>query len=112
MPELADKQPSCAKDALTAGCLLLLTLVADVAAGLLAVIVLAVRGLGRIDAGSGQTAADSRPGDWTPVLCFGVLALAVGVTGVMLLRLGHRAIGAVQLVICVVLAGQSLRVWP
>ncbi|MFE4337132.1 inner-membrane translocator [Streptomyces sp. NPDC056831] len=85
---------------------------ADVAAGLLAVIVLAVRGLGRIDAGSGQTAAGSRPGDWTPVLCFGVLALAVGVTGVMLLRLGHRAIGVPLLVICVVLAGQSLRVWP
>ncbi|MGI5423179.1 DsbA family protein [Streptomyces sp. CA-179760] len=74
MPELADKHPSNRNDAFTAGCLLLLVLLADVAAGLLVVIVLAVRGLARMEPGSGQAAADPPPADWTPVLCFGVLA--------------------------------------
>ncbi|MGW1364463.1 hypothetical protein ACWCQP_44550 [Streptomyces chartreusis] len=76
MPELADKQPSGGESALTAGCLMLLVLVADVAAGLLVVIVLAVRGLGRMDAGSGQTVTSVSPRDWAPVLGFGALALA------------------------------------
>ncbi|CAL9338511.1 hypothetical protein SUDANB176_00216 [Streptomyces sp. enrichment culture] len=112
MPELADKQPSGGEGALTAGCLLLLVLVADAAAALLVVIVLAVRGLGRMDAGSGQTATGAPPLDWAPVLGFGALALAVGVTAAVLLRIGHRVIGAVQLTLCVFLAVHTLRSWP
>jgi hypothetical protein len=112
MPELADKQPSSGVDPLTAGCLLLLVLVADVAAGLLVVIVLAVRGLGRMDASSGQTATSVPPLDWAPVLGFGALALAVGVTAVVLLRIGHRVIGTVQLTLCVFLAVHTLGSWP
>ena len=75
MPEHADKQPSDETSALTAGCLLLLVLVADVAAGLL-------------------------------------VALALGVTAVVLLRIGNRGIGAVQLTLCVFLAVHALRSWP
>ncbi|MFB6638229.1 inner-membrane translocator [Streptomyces chartreusis] len=90
---------------------MLLVLVADVAAGLLVVIVLAVRGLGRMDAGSGQTVT-SVPRDWAAVLGFGALALAVGVTAVVLLRIGHRVIGAVQLTLCVLLAIHTLWSWP
>ena len=112
MPELADKQPSGGESALTAGCLTLLVLVADVAAGLLVVIGLAVRGLGRMDAGSGQTVTSVPPRDWAPVLGFGALALAVGVTAVVLLRIGHRVIGAVQLTLCVLLAIHTLWSWP
>ncbi|MEU6610547.1 inner-membrane translocator [Streptomyces shenzhenensis] len=112
MPELADQQPSEGKGALTAGCLLLLVLVADVAAGSLVLIVLAVRGLSRMNAGSGPAPAGAPPADWTPALCFGALALAVCVTGVMLLRLGHRYIGAVQLGLCVVLAFPALGARP
>ncbi|MFJ2716871.1 inner-membrane translocator [Streptomyces sp. NPDC087437] len=112
MSELADKQPSGREGALTAGCLLLLVLVADVAAGLLVVIVLAVRGLGRMDASSGQTATSMPPLDWAPVMGFGTLALAVGVTAVVLLRIGHRVIGAVQLTLCVFLAVHTLGSWP
>lgn len=112
MPELADKRPSGGESALTAGCLTLLVLVADVAAGLLVVIVLAVRGLGRMDAGSGQTVTSVSPRDWAPVLGFGALALAVGVTAVVLLRIGHRVIGAVQLTLCVLLAILTLWSWP
>lgn len=112
MSSPVDKRPSGWADAATAGCLLLLVLVADVAAGLLVVIVLAVRGLGRIDAGAGRPAAGQPPADWTPVWCWGALALAVGVTGVMLLRLGHRVTGVVQLALCVVLAGGALWAWP
>jgi hypothetical protein len=112
MPELADKQPSSGEGPLAAGCLLLLVLVADVAAGMLVVIVLAVRGLGRVDAGSGQTATSVPPPDWAPVLGFGALALAVGVTAVVLLRIGHRVIGAVQLTLCVFLAVRTLGSWP
>ncbi len=112
MPERAGKQPSDGKDALTSGCLLLLVLVADTAAGVLVVLLLAVRGLGRMDAGAGQTAAGAPPTDWAPPLCFGALALTVGVTGVLLLRFGHRFIGAVQLALCTVLAGHALGVWP
>ncbi|WP_405876953.1 inner-membrane translocator [Streptomyces sp. NBC_00005] len=87
-------------------------LVADAAAALLVVIVLAVRGLGRMDAGAGQRMAGQPPVDWMPVWCFGVLALAVGVTGVVLLRLGCRVVGVVQLALCVVLAGGALWAWP
>ncbi|MFF3876243.1 inner-membrane translocator [Streptomyces sp. NPDC001978] len=123
MPELADKQPSSGEDAFTAGCLLLLVLVADVAAGLLVLIVLAVRGLSQMNAYSSapphkaasappQTAAGAPPTDWTPVLCYGALTLAVCVTGVVLLRLGHRFIGAAQLTLCVVLASFTLGAWP
>ncbi|WDV55394.1 inner-membrane translocator [Streptomyces coeruleorubidus] len=112
MPEHDDKQPSTGNDALTAGCLLLLVLVADAAAGFLVVLLLAARGLGRMDAGSGQTPAAALPADWAPLLSFGALALAVGVTGVLLLRLGHPIIGAVQLVLCIVLAGHALGSWP
>ncbi|MGI5413845.1 inner-membrane translocator [Streptomyces chartreusis] len=91
---------------------MLLVLVADVAAGLLVVIVLAVRGLGRMDAGSGRTATSVPPPDWAPVLGFGALALTVGVTAVVLLRIGHRVIGAVQLTLCVLLAVHALSSWP
>jgi hypothetical protein len=71
---------------------------ADVAAALLVVIVLAARGLNRMDASSGQTATGVPPVDWEPMLGFGALALAVGVTAVVLLRVGHRVIGGVQAV--------------
>ncbi|MGK5698161.1 inner-membrane translocator [Streptomyces sp. URMC 128] len=111
MPEDADKQPAAGTDALTAGCLLLLVLVADAAAGFLVVLLLAVRGLGRMDAGAGQPPAGPPPTDWAPLLCFGALALAVGVTGVLLLRLGHPFIGAVQMVLCVFFAGHALGAW-
>ncbi|MEU8756688.1 inner-membrane translocator [Streptomyces chartreusis] len=109
MPEVADNQPS---GALTTGCLLFLVLVADVAAGLLVVIVLAVRGLGRMDAGSGQAVTTVPRLDWAPVLGFGSLALAVGVTAVVLLRIGHRVIGAVQLTVCACVAVHTLWSWP
>ncbi|WP_086561524.1 inner-membrane translocator [Streptomyces africanus] len=112
MTERAGKQTTAGTDALTGGCLLLLVLVADAAAGFLVVLLLAVRGLGRMDAGAGQTAAGAPPTDWAPLLCFGALALAVGVTGVLLLRVGNRFTGAVQLVLCVVLAGHALGSWP
>ncbi|MFF1326156.1 inner-membrane translocator [Streptomyces chartreusis] len=112
MPEVADKKPSGGESALTAGCLLFLVLVADVAAGLLVVIGLAVRGLGRMDAGSGRTATSVPPVDWAPVLGFGSLALVVGVTAVVLLRIGHRVIGAVQLTVCAFLAVHTLWSWP
>ncbi|MFF2732637.1 inner-membrane translocator [Streptomyces sp. NPDC058008] len=111
MPELDDEQPSGRERALTAGCLLLLVLVVDVAASLLVVIMLAVRGLGRMDAGSGQTTTGVPPVDRAPVLGFGALALAVGVTAVVLLRSGHRVIGAVQLTLCVFLALHTLGPW-
>ncbi|MFD5159205.1 inner-membrane translocator [Streptomyces hawaiiensis] len=114
MPELTDEQPSGgeAAGALTAGCLLLLVLVADVAAALLVAIVLAARGLGRRDSESGQTATSVPPPDWAPVLSFGALALTVGVTAVILLRIGHHVIGAVQLTLCVFLAVHTLGYWP
>ncbi|MFH8655587.1 inner-membrane translocator [Streptomyces afghaniensis] len=112
MPERADRQPSAGSDALTAGCLLLLVLVADVAAAFLVVLLLSVRGLGRMDACAGQPATCAPPADWAPLLSFGALALALGVTGVLLLRLGHWFIGAVQLVLCIVLAWHALGSWP
>ncbi|MFF7314328.1 inner-membrane translocator [Streptomyces sp. NPDC008137] len=112
MPELADNEPSRGVSAVTSGCLLLLVLMADVAAALLVVIVLTVRRLGRMDAGSGQTATSAPPLDWGPVLGFGGLALAVGVTAVVLLRIGPRVIGAVQLTLCVFLVVHALRFWP
>ncbi|MER7722111.1 inner-membrane translocator [Streptomyces flaveolus] len=112
MADTADKQPSGGVAVLTGGCLLLLVLMADVAAVLLVVIVLTVRGLGRMDAGSGQTATSLPPLDWGPVLGFGALALMVGVTAVVLLRIGHRVIGAVQLTLCVFLTVHTLGSWP
>ncbi|THA59536.1 inner-membrane translocator [Streptomyces sp. A0958] len=111
MPELDDKQPPGREGALTAGCLLLLVLVADVAAALLVVIVLAVRGLDRMDTGSGRTTTGAPALDWAPVLGFGALALALGVTAVVLLRIGHRVIGAVQLTLCVFPALHMLGYW-
>ncbi|MFJ5838512.1 inner-membrane translocator [Streptomyces shenzhenensis] len=105
MPELTGQQPSEGKGARTAGCLLLLVLVA---AGSLVLIVLAARGPSRMNAGSGPAPAGAPPADWTPALCFGASALAVCVTGVMLLRLGHRYIGAIQLGLCVVMASLAL----
>ncbi|GGV81777.1 inner-membrane translocator [Streptomyces massasporeus] len=112
MAELADKQPSDEASAFTAGCLLLLVLVADMAAGLLVAIVLVARGWNRMGAASGRTAADVPTPDWAPVLGFGALALALGVTAVLLLRIGHRGIGAVQLTLCVFLAIHTLRSSP
>ncbi|MFI6013599.1 inner-membrane translocator [Streptomyces sp. NPDC051243] len=108
----SDEQLSDRTDVFTSGCLFLLVLLADVAAALLVVIVLAVRGLGRVDAGVMHQPVRPPVADWTPVWCWGALALAVGVTGFLLLRLGCRAIGAVQLVLCVVLAGSALSAWP
>lgn len=90
MPELAGKQASRGGEGvLTGGCVLLLVLVADLAAGLLVAIVLAVRGLDRMDASSGQTATGVPPSDWVPMLAFGALALTVGVIAVVLRRIGH-----------------------
>ncbi|MFF7788462.1 inner-membrane translocator [Streptomyces sp. NPDC007991] len=57
---------------------------------------------------AGQPPAGPPPTDWAPLLPFGALALAVGVTGVLLLRVGNRFIGAVQLVLCILLAGHAL----
>ncbi|WP_326666127.1 inner-membrane translocator [Streptomyces sp. NBC_00385] len=111
MPDRDDAQPSGRKDALTGGCLLLLVLVADVAAALLVAIMLAVRGLHRMDSGSGQTGTSGSPPDWAPVLGFGALALVVGITAVVLLRIGHRAIGVVQVILCVLVALIALASW-
>ncbi|MFF8382107.1 inner-membrane translocator [Streptomyces kanasensis] len=111
MPELTDKQPSGGEGAFTGGCLLLLVLMADVAAALLVAIVLAARGLGRMNS-SGQTATGAPPPDWAPVLGFGALALTVGITAFVLLWIGHRVIGAVQLTLCVFLAFHALGSWP
>lgn len=73
---------------------------------------LAARRPGRTDTGSGRTATSVPPPDWAPVLGFGALALALGVTAVALLRIGHRGIGAVQLTLCVLLAVHALGYWP
>ncbi|MDO0910953.1 inner-membrane translocator [Streptomyces sp. DT2A-34] len=102
MPERAD-----GNSALTGGCLLFLILVADVAAALLAAIVIAARRLGRTNAYSGTPSPD-----WTPVLGFGALTLALGVTAVVLLRIGHGGIGALQLTLCGFLAVHTLEYWP
>ncbi|MEV0279925.1 inner-membrane translocator [Streptomyces sp. NPDC050610] len=111
MPERADKQPSPVERALTAGCLLFLVLVAVVAAGLLVFLLAAVRGLGR-DTGGGKTETTSEPApDWGPVLGSGSLALAAGVTAVLLLRSGRR-IGYVLLTLCVLLTVRTLGSWP
>jgi hypothetical protein len=112
MPERAHKQPSDGQGVVTEGCLLLLVLVADVAAGMLVFILLAARGWSRMDAGPGQTATSVPPLDWVPVQAFGALTLAVGVTAVVLLRIGHQVIGTVQLTFCVLLAVQTLMSWP
>ncbi|MFI9615729.1 inner-membrane translocator [Streptomyces sp. NPDC052023] len=84
---------------------------ADVAAGLLVVILLAVRGLGRLDAGVSKGAAGPPPADLAPLVCFGALALAIGLTGLVLLRMGHRVIGTGQLVVCLVVAGHAMGAW-
>ncbi|MDX3381795.1 inner-membrane translocator [Streptomyces niveiscabiei] len=98
MSEHADQQPSGGEAALTAGCLLFLVLIADAAAGLLVVILLAVRGPGRTDTGT-------PPPDWGPVLGFGAPAA-------VLLRAGHRGMGTVQLALCVLLTVHTLGSWP
>jgi hypothetical protein len=46
------------------------------------------------------------------VQAFGALTLAVGVTAVVLLRIGHQVIGTVQLTFCVLLAVHTLTSWP
>jgi hypothetical protein len=112
LSESADRQPSGLESALTTGCLLILVLVADVAATFLVVIVLSVRALGRMDAGTGQRASNVLPPDWGPVVGFGALALVVGLTAVALVWVGHRVIGAVQLTLCVVLMVHALGFWP
>lgn len=114
MPGPVYKEFSDWKDALTAGCLLLVVLVADAFAAFVVVIVLAVRGLGRLDAsvGGGPEPTGPPPTDWTPILGFGAVALAIGVTGILLLWAGLRGIGTVQLVICVVVAAGVLDAWP
>lgn len=105
------KRSSGVNSAFTSGCLLLLVLVADVAAGLLSLVLLVARGTSR-DTDSARTASGPPPADWAPVLCFGALTLAVCVTGAVLLRLGHRGLGAVQLVLCLVPAAWALNAWP
>ncbi|MFB8110858.1 inner-membrane translocator [[Kitasatospora] papulosa] len=112
MPGRAGKRSSAREGAVTTGCVLLLVLVADVAAALLVAILLAARGLGRMDAGSGRTATGVPPVDWTPVVGFGALALTVGVTALVLLRIGDRVVGAVQLTLCGLLALHALGSWP
>ncbi|MFE6979328.1 inner-membrane translocator [Streptomyces sp. NPDC057682] len=114
MPDHDDERPSTpgTEGAFAGGCVLLLVLVADVAAALLIAVVLAVRGLHRMDSGSGQTAAGGGSQDWTPVLGFGVLSLVVGVTAVVLLRIEHRVTGVVQMVLCVLVALVALASWP
>src|ERR1700761_3902096 len=87
MREPVGKRSSSVNSAFTSGCLLLLVLVADVAAGLLSLVLLVARGRTRAT-DSARTAAGLPPADWAPVLCFGTLSLAVCVTGAMLLRLG------------------------
>jgi hypothetical protein len=112
MPSPSDEPSSRAAGAFTTGCVLVLVLLADVFAGLLVVIVLAVRGLGRMDAGAGQPPSGPPPVDWTPVLGWGVLGVAAGVTGLLFLRGGSRGIGALQLAVGVVLVGAAMSAWP
>ncbi|EYT83512.1 inner-membrane translocator [Streptomyces sp. Tu 6176] len=111
MREPLGKRSSSVNSAFTSGCLLLLVLVADVAAGLLSLVLLVARGMSRAT-DSARTAVGRPPADWAPVLCFGTLSLAVCVTGAMLLRLGHRGLGTVQLVLCLVPAAWALSAWP
>ncbi|MDG5806055.1 inner-membrane translocator [Streptomyces ossamyceticus] len=82
------------------------------AATLLVVIVLSVRALGHMEPGAGQRASSVPPPDWGPVVGFGVLALVVGVTAALLLRIGYRVIGVVQLTLCAVLVVHTLGFWP
>lgn len=88
----------------------LLVLVADATGGLLLVIVLAVRGLGRVEAPGGGPAG-APPGDLVPALLYGGFALAAGAAGVLLVRGGARFTGAAQLVLAVVVAGAALGAW-
>lgn len=110
-PSPSDEPSSRAAGAFATGCVLVLVLMADVFAGLLVLIVLAVRGLGRMDAGAGQPPSVP-PVDWTPVLGWGVLGVAAGVTGLLFLRGGSRGIGALQLAVGVVLVGAAMSAWP
>jgi hypothetical protein len=52
------------------------------------------------------------PPDWGPAVGFGALALAVGLTVVAPVWIGHRVIGAVQLTLYVVLIVHALGCWP
>ncbi|WP_217178487.1 inner-membrane translocator [Streptomyces sp. AC495_CC817] len=109
MPEPTERQSSDKEDLLTSGCLLLLVLLADAGAALVVAILLAARGLGRKDT---AYLAGEPPVDWMPVLGFSALTLVVAVTAVMLLRIGHQAIGTVQLTLGVFLAVYTLGYWP
>ncbi|MFK4144343.1 hypothetical protein [Streptomyces sp. NPDC004065] len=99
-----------ADGALTGGCVLLLVLVADATAALLVLIVLALRGLGRLDLPGGT--ADGAPAvDRVPALCCVGFAVAAAVAGVLLVRGGNRLTGALQLALAVVVACAALGVW-
>lgn len=120
----ADKpKPSRPESVLTAGCLLFLVLAADAAATLVVFVALLAQGLGHRNAGCGQTSTGVKPGAvpsdqvgascgphvyWWPVIGYGVVALAMGVTAVVLWRIGNRVIGSVQLMVCALLTGQAL----
>ncbi|MFJ6085205.1 inner-membrane translocator [Streptomyces sp. NPDC092369] len=108
----AEPRTSGWSDAETGGCLLLLVLMADAMAACLAAIVMAVHGLGQGDGGAGRRTVEPAPTDWTPVWCWGTLALAAGVTGVLLLRVGNRVTGTIQLTLCVILTGTVVSAWP
>ncbi|MFF9580357.1 inner-membrane translocator [Streptomyces achromogenes] len=75
---------------------------ADAVAGLLVTVLLRARGLGRT--GTGSVPAGAPSADWVPMWSSGALALAIGVTGGVLLRLGDRGLEAVQLALCCVSA--------
>lgn len=96
--------------ALTSGCVFLLVLVADVTTAMLVLIVLALRGLGRMDL-PGGTAEGAPAVDWVPVFCYVGFALAAAVAGVLLVRGGNRLTGAVQLALAVLVASAAVGVW-
>ncbi|MFJ4787530.1 inner-membrane translocator [Streptomyces sp. NPDC088794] len=108
----AEPEISGRADAALGGCLLLLVLMADAMGACLAVIVMAMHGLGQGDGGAGRRTVEPAPTDWTPVWCWSTLAPATGVTGVLLLRIGHRVTGTVQLTLCVILTGTIVSAWP
>ncbi|QIS76095.1 inner-membrane translocator [Streptomyces sp. DSM 40868] len=85
-------------------------MLADAVAGLLVAVLLVARGPGRTATGSLPAGAPSA--DWAPVWSFGALALVVGVTGGVLLRLGERALGAGRLALCGVPTCFALALWP
>lgn len=96
--------------ALTSGCVFVLVLVADVTAAMLVLIVLALRGLGRMDL-PGGTAEGAPAVDWVPVFCYVGFALAAALAGVLLVRGGNRLTGAVQLALAVLVASAAVGVW-